>query len=148
MNQGDSELKKIQEKKLAAMLKEQANLEFQQDAKGRCVNCKGTVEEDLQTELKPEKIFCPNCVIMCAKAFVLSKAFMIEFGHNKKRQFAKVREYNQETHQLGDQKIIDLDKFPVVSCVGTVDFFKAVPAARPQPKITIRRKGDEKQIDT
>lgn len=95
--------------------------------KNKCTNCGGTVEPELLSELKPGTNFCPKCVLMSAEAFVRSKSFMIEIASNKKKTFAKVREYDAATNQFGEQKIIDIQQMPMISVVGTIDFYKVQP---------------------
>lgn len=133
MNQ-DKELEKLKAKKLKKMQdaakavyispEQSAELDRLQHT---CSNCGGFVTEDLMTQLKPEIRFCPTCIIMAAKAFVNSKSFMIEIASNKKKTFARVREYHPENNSMGEQKIIDIEKMPIISVVGNVDFFKMVP---------------------
>jgi hypothetical protein len=144
----DSVLEAIKQKKLQEMQQSLALQNQEKEQTNTCRNCGFVVEPKLQTELKPGQKFCPSCVIKLAKAFVISKAFMLQFGGNKKRMFAKIQEYDQDTNKFVDTKVIDMSKTPIVSVVGTIEFFKAAPVKPHTGKITVKRKGAAKQIGT
>jgi hypothetical protein len=125
----DLELEKLKMAKLAK-LQEKINKETAETETktGKvCVNCKGLVTDDLVTELMPGKAFCPLCVIKAATAFVNSKSYMIQIGFNKKRGYAQIKQYDKETNSFGEQKIIDIQKMPVMTVDGVIQFFSAVP---------------------
>ena len=126
----DKELEEIKVKQLKKLQAGAAKVAKQEIPSNICTNCSGTVEPELLSELKPGANFCPKCVLMAAEAFAKSKSFMIEIGSNKKKTFARVREFNPSTNQFGTQKIIDVQDMPIISVVGTIDFFKAVPGVK------------------
>ena len=124
----DKELQEINAKKLKKLQEDAKKIPLVNlDQSTRCTNCQGVTSEDLLSELKPGANFCPKCVLMAAEAFARSKSFMIEISGNKKRTYAKISEFNAVTNQLENPQIIDVMKMPMISIVGTVDFYKAVP---------------------
>lgn len=131
----DKELQKIKDRKLkelqdaAALQKAKEEVEAH-DKIPKCGNCSGTCKPDLLTELAPGAKYCPACVIQAAQAFALSKSFMIEISSNKKRTYAKVSEFNKITNKLENPQIVDVTKMPMISLVGTIDFYKATPGIK------------------
>lgn len=123
----DKELEILKAKQLKKLQAGAAEITVQEIPSNICTNCGGTVEPELLSELKPGTNFCPKCVLMSAEAFVKSKSFLIEIASNKKKSFAKVREFDAATNQFGEQKIIDIEKMPMISVVGTIDFYKVQP---------------------
>lgn len=131
----DKELQKIKEIQLkkmqdAAALQSTIDIRNVESNESRCGNCAGTCKSDLLTELRPDSNYCPACVIQAAQAFALSESFMIEINSNKKRAYAKVSKFNKITNKLENPQIIDVTKMPLISVVGTVDFYKAVPGVK------------------
>ena len=123
----DNEIAEIIARKTKEIQERNKKIIIAKKPSNNCTNCGGTVEPELLTELKPGANFCPKCVLMAAEAFVRSKSFMIEISANKKKSFARVREFDPATNSFGEQKIIDVLQMPIISIVGTIDFFKAVP---------------------
>jgi len=131
----DKELEILKEKQLQSRLKQfdtanKIDIGIEIEPSNNCTNCGGTVEPELLSELKPGANFCPKCVLMAAEAFARSKSFMIEISSNKKRTYAKISEFNTVTNSLENPQIVDVMKMPIISIVGTIDFFKAVPGVK------------------
>lgn len=131
----DKELELIKAKKLKKLQESEAKKPLVNlDQSTRCTNCLGVTHSDLLSELKPGANFCPKCVLMAAEAFARSKSFMIEINSNKKKTFAKISEFNTVTNSLENPQIVDVMKMPIISIVGTIDFFKAVPGVKKNGK--------------
>ena len=105
----------------------------------QCTNCKGQCELDLLTALNADAVFCPSCVIKAAVAFVNSESFMIELAHTPKTTFAKVQRFDTKLNKLVDPMIIDTARQPIISVVGTVNFYKDMVISRKKKEIKIKR---------